>query len=266
MLRTLFGKSLRDQRAGILGWGLGLGAMAVLLLTNYNRVLQNPALSLDAYWESFPEAMRAFFGNVASITTLSGFLRVEILAYLPLLLALFTVGHASAALVGEEERGILDLVLAQPVPRWRLLLERFLAVAVGTLAICVLIGLSFVLGARIGDVEADLLPLFLAPVSAFLPLLLFEALTFLAGSLVHRRRYVNLVAALAVVGSYFLNGLAQLIEPLKPWRPLSPFYHYERIDVLGGQVEAGAILFFLTLTLLFLALSLFSFERKDLTG
>jgi ABC-type transport system involved in multi-copper enzyme maturation permease subunit len=53
----------------------------------------------------------------------------------PLLFLIFAIGQGSGAIAGEEERGTLDLLLANPRSRVRIVLEKFGALALMTLGL-----------------------------------------------------------------------------------------------------------------------------------
>ena len=81
--------------------------------------------------QNFPEAMREAF-HLDDLTSAAGYLQSSVFGLILPLLALF-YGAATGARVtaGDEESGTLDLLLAHPVTRTRLILQRFGALAMG---------------------------------------------------------------------------------------------------------------------------------------
>jgi ABC-2 type transport system permease protein len=77
----------------------------------------------------------------------SDFLAVELLH--PVILALtciWAVGRAAGAVAGELDRGTMELLLSQPVPRYRLIFAHFLV----ELTVLPMIGASMILGTQAG--------------------------------------------------------------------------------------------------------------------
>ena len=93
---------------------------------------------IDEYISMFPEAMLAFFENIYAIGTPMGFLDVYFFSYMHMIIGILAISAAVGLLVGDEEKGVLDLVLAQPLSRTSLFFGRFFALAVA-LAIILLV-------------------------------------------------------------------------------------------------------------------------------
>lgn len=262
MLRNLFLKALRDHRAAILGYGLGMGLYGFLVLLIFPTMqgMEGFAKLLDQY----PPALKSIFGmEGADFATLEGFMASYTFNFGPLILAVFSVNAAASAVAGEEEGGTLDLLLANPLPRWRLVVEKYGADVVALLAICLLMAAGLVIG--VASVGADISSSALAATSLYvLPLtLFFGTVTLLASAFLRRRAAVGVGLGLAIA-TYLWNGLAQLNSSLQPYRKLSPFFLYNPSEVLGGRVAWGDVGILLGLSALLLVVSLWAFRRKDL--
>src|SRR5205809_3575302 len=80
-----------------------------------------------------PEGVAELLGG-ADYGTIAGWMRSEIGAvYGPLVTAATAITAAAGSTAAEEENGILGLVLAHPIGRSRLILEKAAAVVVGVL-------------------------------------------------------------------------------------------------------------------------------------
>src|SRR5512146_735571 len=131
MLRNAFVKTLRDARRAIGWWSLGLIAMAALMIAVYPTVRDNP--DLNRMVEDYPDALKAFiaFGGDLDYVSGAGYLGSELFSFMvPLLLLVAAIGAGARALAGEEERGTLDLLLANPLSRRRLVLDKLAALTV----------------------------------------------------------------------------------------------------------------------------------------
>ena len=120
MFRTIRSKSLRDYRVPILSWGFGLALLMVAGLA-----AATPALR-DAY-ASIAQSLR-FLGDPFAMQTPEGYATTRYLElFVPLLLSIWAILAGARMLRGEEERGTMDVLLATPQPRTRVILEKLLA-------------------------------------------------------------------------------------------------------------------------------------------
>src|SRR6056297_2402115 len=93
--------------------------------------------------ESLPPAMQAAFGATGafSIATIEGFLAVELYQFFwLLLLGVYTAYLAGGLVAGDVERGRMDVLLAAPVTRRRVVVEKFLSLVPVVVAINLVVG------------------------------------------------------------------------------------------------------------------------------
>lgn len=263
LLRSLFFKTLRDLRGQILGWGLGMGSLAlmiVLLFPAFKDQMGIYAQMLSGY----PKALTAFFGDIGNIGTFSGWLTVEFFTWVPPILAIFAVSAGTGLIAGEEERGTLDLLLSQPIRRWRVVIEKAAALAVAAVSVCLLAGLCLVgAAATIGETAAldrlMLASLDIAPVT-----LAGGTLALMASVLFRRRRLATAIAIVVTIGSYFVESLGRVVNVLEPYRPFTLFHYYKGGSILTGAADWGGAGILLGLALLCVAISVVAFQRRDI--
>ncbi len=259
----VFRHAFRGYRGAILGWGLGLGLLALFLVPFYDTVVdqQEQLLALVA---SYPEEFMAFFGDVSNFATPEGYLSVEFFSYLPLILGIFAVLAGSGLLVADEERGVLDLLMAHPVSRGALFAGRLLAFLAAMVAILAVIWLAMVAG--LGSSEhMDLTPPELARplVAVFAQLLLFGSLALSLSLVLPSRRSAALLSGVLLVGSFFVTGLARLSEDIERVSRYSPLTYYQSGDAirgLNGEWLAGL----LAVAGMFLLLAWWRFRQRDI--
>lgn len=148
MLPSIAPKSLRDARRGFLWWSLGLIGFVALIVSVYPTVHSNPSLNKLA--QDYPQALKAFiaFGGQVDYTTPAGYLGIELFSLMvPLLLMIAAIGTGAGAIAGEEERGTLELLLANPVSRARVVLEKSAALALEIAALGLVLWLALWIGA-----------------------------------------------------------------------------------------------------------------------
>ena len=151
MLRSVFLKTFHDQRGGLLGWLAAIALIVLMYAAIWPSVRNQP--SLNDYLDQLPEAFRSLFAATgADMSTPVGYIQIELMSFLgPIVVILYAVGQGSRAVAGEEERRTMDLLLAVPVSRTRVLLEKTAAMVVGTLGLAAATGATLVVEGRLFD-------------------------------------------------------------------------------------------------------------------
>jgi ABC-2 type transport system permease protein len=182
----------------------------------------------------------------------------------PLLLLVFGIGFGANAIAGDEEKGTLGFLLANPIPRRRVVMEKFGVMGVGM----ILLGFFFWAGLTISvlamGINISLLKLAEATLGAVLLGLVFASLSFLAGCIKgNKGMSMGITSGLAVL-TYLLNTLGGLVNGLKDYRFLSPFYHYMEPDTLANGLSPVHMLVLLGLIIVFFIISIPAFIRRDI--
>jgi ABC-2 type transport system permease protein len=217
-------EAIRERRRSLLWWMLGIVALVALTVAFYPSIRDDASLS--DYAEDLPESLRALFaGGEVDIASPAGYLNSQVYALMaPLILLIFTIGAGAGAVAGEEERGTLDLLLAHPVRRRNYVIHRALALAVLVALLSAALLAAVALGSLAVDLEIGFDKLFAASASVGLLALLFGAAALAAGAIRPGRSRAIAVAAGLAVAAWIFDGLAQTVDALDPWRPLSPYY------------------------------------------
>jgi ABC-2 type transport system permease protein len=264
MLNNIFLKTLRDQRRSLLLWGGYLVAIGVLMAFFYPTI--SSMTSFNQYLSQLPEGVKEMFGaGLVDYTSPVGYFSTELFSLMvPLLLLVFGIGFGANAIAGEEEKGTLGFLLTNPVPRWRVVADKFAVLVVSM----VLLGFFFWAGLAITvsamNIDINLLKLAEATLGACALALVFAAVAFLAGCVKGSKGMSMGVASGLAVLTYLLNTLGGVVNGLKNYRFLSPFYHYMEPDTLNNGLSLVHILILLGLAVVFLAFSIPAFIRRDI--
>ncbi len=260
----MFHIAMREARGSLLGWSIGLGVLMLVTVASFPAVKGNE--DFDKLWQELPESARELFGGAHAISSFPGFIDSQFLSVLPVLAGIFAMMHASRTLAGEEEQGRLDLLLSTPLSRRDLVLASGFSVLVTQVLFFAIIAVVAVLAAwAIGETKA-LWRLPLAVLDGLPAAWAFGMVTFMAGAFAHRRSVAIMVGTLFITSSYFLGALATQVDASSPLRWASITFHYGRSDWFGGGVDFGYVAFGLLLSAACFAVSLWAFQRKDLTG
>jgi ABC-2 type transport system permease protein len=259
---TIFKHSLSRNLGTILGWGLSLAVLGGYLVLFYDTLADQQA-QLNQLISQYPPELMAMFGGMDDMFTPHGYINVEFFSYMPLILGIYIVISGSGLLVGDEENGTLDLVLAHPVNRTAVFWGRLLSFTATMLAILLITWLGFVLA--IPGTLLDISPgeMALPFLTLFTLLALFGMLALLLSMLLPSRRLAAMVSGLLLVASFFITTLARLDENLENLARFSPLNYYQ-----GGlallEVEWGWLAGLLGAAILFTLLAWWCFERRDI--
>jgi len=261
-VRTVFRYRFTRLRGQIVGWGLTLALLGLFMAQFYGTIVDQ-ADQFEKLLESYPKELMAFFGDFGDLVTPSGYLNLEYFVLMPLILGVFAVLMGSGLLIGDEESGRLDLILAHPISRSALFWGRLLAFVMATLAILAMAWLGLYAPMSWTPLDVGWLGLTAAFVSLFAVLMLFGTLALWLSMLLPSRRLTAMVAGIALVGSYFITSLARINTDLEPLAKLLPLNYYqggEAIDALNTTWVVGL----LVAALSFAVLAWQVFERRDI--
>ena len=247
--------------ARIIGWSIGIAAVGVFYAAFYPS-MANPDMA--AAMEAFPEGMLDALG-FADITSPAGYLAGTTYGLLgPVLMIIFASTLGARAIAGEEEAGRLDVLLAHPIDRWSVVVQRAAALLVA-LAVAG-IALFLVMTAAAGPAQFDeigVANLGAATVQLVLLGAFFGALALSVGAVTGRRGLALAAVAIVGIATYFANTLGPSVEAIAWSRDASPFHYYSGGQPLvnGWQLADGLILLVATVGLV--ALGVVGFRRRD---
>ena len=236
MTRTLYMRQLRHHARLLVAIMLGLAAFETLLVwisasmeigPEFHALLEMllPPTMLRFVMDQFGFASfesAVAFGFKHPLVLLSGIAFSIVAATIP---------------AAERETGLLDLVLARPVPRERYLAAHVLLIATGA----VMIPLALLAGATTGLALTQSLATvswqtYIAPAAAFAPLLLLVgsySLLFAAGA--PRRGVAVARAAGLTIVFFWYEVLASMWQRLAGYEWATIFYYYAPVQVLSGE-------------------------------
>jgi beta-exotoxin I transport system permease protein len=262
MLRNVFLKTLRDHRRSLVGWAIGLTAFTVFVLAFY-PTLQESGAQFNRLLRTLPPALRALSGRVADLSP-AGYLNGQYFNLLaPLLLLIFAIGFGARTLAGEEREGTLELVVASPVPRWRIVAEKFAAMTTGTALLGMVMVIVLVLGTRGFDIDVPVDHLIQAVLGAVLLAVAFGSVALAGAAVTGKRSVGGAVAGVLAVNAYLINAFAPLSDAVDSVKGLSPFYYYSAADPVRNGADPLHLLFLAFLTFVFFSVSLIAFDRRD---
>lgn len=261
---NVFKHSLSKSRGAILGWGLTLAVLGMLFVPFYDVVAEDIE-TWEQLMEVYPQEIMAFFGDAGGLafTTPEGFLSLEYFSFMPLVLGVYAVLAGSGLLAADEESGVLDLIVAQPVSRSALYWGRLLAWLVSLIVILVLGYIGIMFATTYSIMELDAVVTMRPFASMFALLFFFAGLALLLSMLLPSRRSASMLAGIVLVGGFFVDGLSGISDTLKDVVTFIPNHYYQGSTWADG-FQGDYFLILTGFGLAFMLAAWFAFLRRDI--
>ena len=199
------------------------------------------------------------------MTTPEGWYQLETFGMMaPISVMVVTVAVGAGALAGEEERRTMGLLLASPVSRTTVVLQKTVAMVLYGVVVGIAIFAGVAIGSLLGQLGMSIGNIGATSLLVTLVGTAFGALALALGAATGRLK----VAVYGTVGFalvlYVLNAFLPFNDTLAGYAKWSPFYYYLTSDPLvnGMNWGHGAVLAGLAVALIAIAALLFN--RRDL--
>lgn len=267
-LGSVFGKTLRDARIGVLVVAALLSVIVIAggatMATTYGT--PETRRELAGLSESMPPILRGLYGNPVSVDTLGGFLSWHYGAYFALLAGLWSILALSSTLAGEARRGSLDLALVTARSRRSVAFEKVaghvvaLGVAMGIVALA-----TWLAGAAFGRLAGDAIEPGAAIAFAIglgLKGLIAGSVAFALAPLLGRGAAAGIAGALMVAG-YVLQSYRTIVPAFDSLAGVSWFSWTSDHIPLAGRFDWPGVAFVALAAVCLLGLGVAAFTRRD---
>lgn len=252
--------TLRLQRRGAIIWGLALGLYSAVMVASFTTFGAD-AEQMNQLLEAYPQELLDAFG-IQNLADVENYMNSQVFLLAPLALAFFAILASAGAIAGAEERGTIDVLLGNPLPRWQLVVGHFTATALSLLGILAITGLLTWGTAVLMDVDLSLESTAAAVLNLWPICLFFGGLAMLCSAVFHRRALAIAIPAFLLFATYLVDTIGRASENLEDLRPASVFYYY------GSAIENGIdwpdFVGVTLVALLFVLLAVFAFRRRDI--
>jgi ABC-2 type transport system permease protein len=265
---SVFGKTLRDSRRAILLVGGVLGLLLIGVSAAIVTEFSTPASrrELEAVVAAVPPILQGLAGPVINVGTLGGYLSYKYGTFFPLIASLWSILALSGTLAGEARRGSLEFVVAAPMSRRRVALEKLAGHLAAVVIATLLVFVALLVVGRMGTLPGDEIPAtFAAGYALWLGAISLAAggLAFAAAQFVGRGSAIGIAGAV-MFGGFILNGYRNAIPELAPFADLTWWGWSAHHVPLAGQFDWTAVAIVAIVAVALLVVGVEAFVRRDI--
>jgi ABC-2 type transport system permease protein len=254
-------QTLKDKARGNI-----LAILLILVFVTYMVIMFPEVQKMTGIDEMMKSpAFQAVLGKNVDFTSFDGFLSIETFALTGLVICGYIAFLTASFLSGEIEMKTIDLLLAQPVTRLRLVIDRYAAL----IPMIILLVLTLLSGVYIGtkymNIEASYQ--WFAYALAFMGvfMLAFGAISLFVSAVLSDGRTAAIVSLGLLFVMYFMETVGQSVEALGVIRSFSLFHYAQYSNILVyHDLSPGNLVVMIAVAIVFLALAVFAFRRRDI--
>ncbi len=261
MLRNVFQKTLFEKRWSTLIWA------TAILLFSFLVVILFPTFreSFGEALKDTPESLKSLLGEASDYQNINGYIDIQVVNQMVFLTLIMGVILGTSLISGEESNGTLQTLLAQPIKRTRVYVQKFAALAVlllaassglfiGTAAAALIVG-------ELGSL--NILRLAQATFMIWLVTFVFSALAFCIGGISGRKGLSGIIAGFAAFALYMITTLAGTAEALKTINNISPFKYFNTPSVMKNGLDPTNVLILSAIVAVLAVTGWLFFKRRD---
>lgn len=259
---------LYRRRKAILWWSIGSILMTAVILALYPSI-RDQAQQMNQVINQLPPELRGLKTGGSSKVDVGNpleFLNSQLFyATLPIIWIILSITRGAALLGKEEQDHTLELLLARPISRTRLLLAKIAAFLVEFTAVTGATFLTIVLLCPLFDINIAVSRLFMATMYTDLFCLSFGYIAFSlqAGNRFTKRGATTFAVVLGF-GGYVLASLSSLTDWLEWPVKFLPYHYFMPLDAFRGHTPTGLIVYLLLVATLGTAIAIIGFRGRDI--
>jgi ABC-2 type transport system permease protein len=253
-------KTVSDHQGLLLIVAIVMFAMMGVMIGVMYAAIEGTLAALS----DLPDAILAIAGG-GDASTPEGWYRLETFSLMaPGAVMALTVTIGSRALAGEERDRTMGLLLASPIRRSRVVLEKTAALVLHGVLVGVATFAGVVAGNTLAGLGMDIGHIAAASLLATLLGLVFGALALAIGAATGRTRAATYGTIGVVLLAYLASNILPLADSLAGYARWSPWHYYASSYPLVNGLDVGHALVLLVLAVVLLAAAVVLFERRDL--
>jgi len=258
----LIKKTIKDHKIGLLLVTAGLLFYDWFVSSLYPSISK---LNIDQLVAKYPKALKAFFGITGDFMSFEGFVNVEFFSLMWVIIVIgFLIAFSTSEVTKEIEGGTIESLLSLPVSRMKIIFTKWLTMSLAALFFSAVSTFPILLFAKLYDIKASSLGIFLIFILCFLFAWAIGSFTFAMAVIFNERSKPVFIPIALVSFSYIWNSLGRLIESIKDYRFISLFYYYDSARALTErEIGLASILVLSGIIVLSTAFAFYWFSRRD---
>ena len=260
--------ALRLGRWGLIGFA-GVGFIATFInAVGFYAVAGHTQAEREAFARSFAQIasqLTVLLPPPSRLDTVGGYVQFRAYGSLVIVFAIWALASATGAARGDEERGLVEMILATSLSRARAVAARIAAFAIASFVAALAASLGVIVGAITGQESCPNGPAIEAAALLAVFALSCYSLVLVIAQLVAPRMATGIAGAV-LLGLFLLNSLSRTFNSLSTFRWLSPFRYYELSQPLapGGNFDVNATLVLAGIAIVVGTLATLAFTQRDL--
>jgi ABC-2 type transport system permease protein len=260
--------ALRLGRWGIVGFGAVAFLVTLLQAAGFYKVAGRTEAERQAFGRSISFLAAQFTAIVPPPVrpdTVGGYVQWRAFGFLAIAFAIWALAAGTGAMRGDEEKGIVEAVLAAGLSRPRMIAARVGAFAIGCVMAALAASAGLLVGVASGGESFNAEAAIAGGVALAALGVCCYSLTLIIVQFTSARS-ATAVVGIVLLALFLVNSLSRELDVLVRWRVLSPFHYYEMSAPLvpGGTLDLGATLILLASAVGAATLAAFAFGRRDL--
>ncbi len=222
----------------------------------------------DLMIDLVPEMMEQFnfIPNAEDMASYIGFLNVELYQMFWLLILGILIGFIAATLISKEvEAKTIDLLMANPISRKQIVVEKYLGL-IPLILIVNFATMTAVYGTTLAiDEEINFSYLFMTHVVSIPYFLAIASMGLLISVIIDEKMKASIIMIAIIVGMFVFRSISLMVPDYEAIGSISLTYYFNPYDILkSGTVDAVGVVVLIVVILECLLVSVFIFERRDI--
>ncbi len=260
MFINTFTKTLYTKRFMMLAWVIGIVALVVFTMIFFPTLSKSFGESL----KNVPDSLKSFVGDSNTYSTIAGYTDLQIFIQLESMLLIFGIILFTGLLAGDETDGTLQTLLAQPINRGRVYVEKLLSgmVLLACASASILVGV--VVGLLLIHEHLGIVRLLESTLATWLITLVFCAIGYTLGAATGKRGLSGGLAGVIAFTSFIISSLADSVKGLRIVDRFSPFHYFDKPGILVSGPRWSDMLILALVSIVTLTIGYFMFTRRDI--
>lgn len=256
------------QRKTSLFWWCFAVALTIAAVMLIYPSIRDQAKEFNQVINQLPDSLKGFKTGSSSVDIASpnGWLNSQIFySTLPFIISVFSITLGRSLASSEERKRTLELILARPITRTKLLLAKSLTYWLMMAIMGLVVGVTVLIFAWLISMNVNAANVWLTTLFTMLLLASFGLVTFACGAAGSWLRKIGLPLALILsFGSYMLTSLSSMTDTLAKVSKALPYHYFDPTHLLEGRLSRGLCLYLVGILVVTSVVAWQGFRTRDI--